>query len=226
MIDHVVLNVRDLSQIREARQRALDLAKQQGAHRVFDHSKGGYVEEILSATGGKGVDVVLEMLANVNLSHDTRLLANDGRVIVIGSRGEVTINPRELMGRRASIRGFTLWAVTPEEEADTFVAALVPLFTILTGAFGTAALEASITTPVMLPRSDCAKATVAVAKKIKSESLIVICYLLRGGTAPHTSVIVLLEGSAVKEILGWRFQGWAVTNQGAGQLVPGSAVTG
>jgi NADPH:quinone reductase-like Zn-dependent oxidoreductase len=58
------------------------------------------------------------MLANVNLSNGTKLLANNGRVIVIGSRGEVTINPRELMGRRASIRAFTLWGITPEEEAD------------------------------------------------------------------------------------------------------------
>jgi NADPH:quinone reductase len=60
------------------------------------------------------VDIILEMLANVNLSHDTKLLVNNGRVI--GSRGEVTINPRELMGRRASIRGFTLWGITPTEE--------------------------------------------------------------------------------------------------------------
>jgi len=54
----------------------------------------------------------------VNLAHDTKLLANNGRVIVIGSRGEVSINPRELMGRRASIRAFTLWGITLEEEAD------------------------------------------------------------------------------------------------------------
>jgi NADPH2:quinone reductase len=39
-------------------------------------------------------------------------------VIVIGSRGEVTIDPRDLMLRRASIRAFTLWAITPAEEAD------------------------------------------------------------------------------------------------------------
>ena len=58
------------------------------------------------------------MLANVNLPYDTKLLANSGRVVVIGSRGEVTINPRELMARRASIRAFTLWGITPEEEAD------------------------------------------------------------------------------------------------------------
>ena len=58
------------------------------------------------------------MLANVNLSNGTKFLANNGRVIVIGSRGEVIINLRELMGRRASIRAFTLWGITPEEEAD------------------------------------------------------------------------------------------------------------
>jgi NADPH2:quinone reductase len=98
--------------------KGLELAKREGAHQIFDHRKSGYQEEILQATGDRGVDIILEMLANVNLSQDTRLLANSGRVVVIGSRGEVTINPRELMGRRASIRAFTLWGITPEEEAD------------------------------------------------------------------------------------------------------------
>src|SRR5215471_18556967 len=85
----------------------LEIAKREGAHQVFDHRKAGYQEEILQATDNRGVDIVLEMLANVNLSNDTKLLAKNGRVVVIGSRGEVTINPRELMARRASIRGFT-----------------------------------------------------------------------------------------------------------------------
>ena len=97
--------------------KGLELAKQEGAHQVFDHRKAGYQEEILQATTNRGVDIILEMLANVNLSSDTKLLANNGRVIVIGSRGEVTINPRELMARRASIRAFTLWAITAAEEA-------------------------------------------------------------------------------------------------------------
>jgi NADPH2:quinone reductase len=98
--------------------KGLELAKREGARQVFDHRKAGYQEEILQATGNRGVDIILEMLASVNLAHDTKLLANNGRVIVIGSRGEVTINPRELMGRRASIRAFTLWSITSEEEAD------------------------------------------------------------------------------------------------------------
>ena len=103
-------------------ERGLDLVKQQGAHQAFDHSKSGYIEEILKATGGKGVDVVLEMLANVNLAADLKLLALHGRVIVIGNRGEISINPRELMSRRAMVRGFTLWGATAAESAEIHAA--------------------------------------------------------------------------------------------------------
>jgi NADPH2:quinone reductase len=99
-----------------------ELVKKEGAHHAFDHTKPGYAEEILKTTGGKGVHVVLEMLANVNLATDLKLLAVRGRVVVIGNRGEVTINPRELMGRRGSVRGFTLWAVTEEETAEIHAA--------------------------------------------------------------------------------------------------------
>jgi NADPH:quinone reductase len=103
-------------------QRGLDLIKKEGAHLGFDHTKAGYSEEILKATGGRGADVILEMLANVNLATDLKLLAIRGRVIVIGNRGEITINPRELMGRRGSIRGFTLWAATDAEVAEIHAA--------------------------------------------------------------------------------------------------------
>jgi NADPH:quinone reductase len=95
-----------------------ELVKREGAHQVFEHSKAGYVEEIMKASSGRGADVILEMLANVNLSADFKMLATNGRVIIIGNRGEITINPRDLMSRRASARGFTLWAITPTEEAE------------------------------------------------------------------------------------------------------------
>jgi NADPH:quinone reductase len=99
-------------------QKGLELVKREGAHQVFDHRKAGYQEEIMKATDGRGVDIILEMLANENLAHDLKLLAPNGRVVIIGNRGEITINPRDLMQRRASARGFTLWAITPAEEAD------------------------------------------------------------------------------------------------------------
>ena len=103
-------------------QKGLDLAKREGAHQAFDHSKAGYTDEIMKATGGGGVDVILEMLANVNMSNDLKLLALNGRVIIIGNRGEITINPRDLMLRRASARGFTLWAATEAETTEIFAA--------------------------------------------------------------------------------------------------------
>ena len=102
--------------------RGLELIKKEGAHLAFDHTKAGYAEEIMKATGGRGVDVILEMLANVNLATDLKLLALRGRVIVIGNRGEITINPRELMARRAAVRGFTLWAATDAESREIHAA--------------------------------------------------------------------------------------------------------
>jgi NADPH2:quinone reductase len=145
--------------------RGVEIAKREGAHQVFEHRKSGYQEEILQATGNRGVDIVLEMLANVNLSHDTKLLANNGRVIVIGSRGEVTINPRELMGRRASIRGFTLWGITPGEEAD-----------IHAGLF--AGLENGTLRPVVgkeLPLAEAARAHKEILEPGAGGKIVLIC---------------------------------------------------
>jgi len=102
--------------------RGMELVKKEGAHQVFDHTKAGYAEEMLKATGGRGINVVLEMLANVNLATDMKLLAMEGRTIVIGNRGEITINPRDLMARRASVRGFTLWASSEAECAEIHAA--------------------------------------------------------------------------------------------------------
>ena len=145
--------------------KGLELAKQQGAHQVFDHRKAGYQEEILQATGNRGVDIILEMLANVNLSNDTKLLANNGRVIVIGSRGEVTIDPRQLMARRASIRGFTLWAITPAEEAD-----------IHAGLF--AGLENGTLRPIVgkeLPLAEAARAHKEILEPGSVGKIVLIC---------------------------------------------------
>lgn len=99
-----------------------ELVLAEGAHAVFDHSKPGYTDEIMKATDGKGVDVIFEMLANVNLAADLGMIALNGRIIVIGNRGEITINPRMLMLRRAIARGFTLWAATETELRETFAA--------------------------------------------------------------------------------------------------------
>jgi len=98
--------------------KGLELVRREGAHHAFNHRNAGYTDAILKATNGRGVDVVLEMLANVNLAADLKLLARHGRVIVIGSRGDITITPRDLMARASSVRGFVLWSISEADEAD------------------------------------------------------------------------------------------------------------
>jgi NADPH2:quinone reductase len=95
---------------------------EQGAESAFDHHEMGYIDQVLAQTGGRGVDVVLEMLANVNLGNDLRMLAKHGRVVVVGSRGTVEINPRDLMSRDADIRGLVLFNAAPDELREIYAA--------------------------------------------------------------------------------------------------------
>lgn len=82
------------------------LVEANGAHHVLDHTNESYLE-LVTRLGG--VDLILEMLANVNLGKDLTLLARGGRVVVVGNRGPVEINARELMTRDADILGMSLF---------------------------------------------------------------------------------------------------------------------
>ncbi len=98
-------------------EQGLQLVKEQGADEVLNHKTPDYLNELMARTDGKGVDVILEMAAHLNLGKDLALLAPRGRVVVIGSRGPIEINPRDAMGRDASILGMTLFNATPAEKA-------------------------------------------------------------------------------------------------------------
>jgi len=130
----------------------LKLALEQGAHEVFDHREPDHFDKIMNATGGGGVDVIVELLANVNLGKDLTVLAKGGRVVIIGNRGRVEIDPRDTMQRDADIRGMML-PNTPPGELASIHAALV------------AGLENGTLRPVIgkqLPLSDAAEAHRAV----------------------------------------------------------------
>jgi NADPH2:quinone reductase len=99
-------------------EKGLELVKREGAHHALNHRAAGYQKDVLQLTGGRGVDVILEMLANVNLGEDLKMLDRGGRVVVIGSRGDVTITPRDIMLRGASVLGFVLWNISDEDAAD------------------------------------------------------------------------------------------------------------
>src|SRR4029077_19854094 len=98
--------------------KGLQTVRQSGADAVFNHTTPNYIDEIMKATGGRGVDVVLEMAAHVNLDKDIGLLANRGRVVVIGNRGRVEIEARQAMGKDASILGMTLFNISDPDMAS------------------------------------------------------------------------------------------------------------
>jgi NADPH2:quinone reductase len=124
------------------------LVAREGAHHVLDHRAPDYLDELMKLTGGQGVDVIVEMLANVNLDRDLGALARFGRVVVVGSRGRVEIDPRQAIGRDASIHGMTAFNISPADHVS-INAALV------------AGLEAGTLRPVVgkeLPLAEAARA--------------------------------------------------------------------
>ena len=105
----------------------LKLAREQGAHEVFDHRARDHFEQIMNSTDGRGVDVIVELLANVNLGKDLTILAKRGRVAIVGSRGRVEIDPRDTMQRDVDLRGMVLPNTSPEEMASIHAALVAGL---------------------------------------------------------------------------------------------------
>ena len=102
--------------------KGLELLRQLGAHHVLNHREPGYLSEIMPITEGRGVDMILELLANVNLGKDLGILAMHGRVVVVGSRGRVEVDARDAMIRDADIRGLLLFNATAGEKASIHAA--------------------------------------------------------------------------------------------------------
>ncbi len=142
----------------------LQLAKQQGAHHVLNHAKEGYLDELMNLTQGVGVDIILEMMANKNLANDLNVIAKHGRIVVIGNRGSIEINPRGTMARECDIRGVMLFGASQEE----FHAMHAAIF---------AGLEAGTLRPVIgqkFPLADAVKAHEAVMKPSGAHGKIVL----------------------------------------------------
>jgi NADPH:quinone reductase len=99
-----------------------ELVRKEGAHHVLDHNAADLAEQVMALTGNRGADVILEMLANKNLGKDLQLVAMGGRVIIVGSRGPVEVNPRDAMMREARVIGLMLFAATERELAGLHAA--------------------------------------------------------------------------------------------------------
>jgi NADPH2:quinone reductase len=102
--------------------RGLQTVREHGADVLVNHRDAGYLDDIRTAAGGRGVDVIIEMAAHINLDKDLSLLAPRGRVVVVGSRGRVEIDARQAMGRDAAILGMMLFNATGADLAPIHAA--------------------------------------------------------------------------------------------------------
>lgn len=98
------------------------LLMEHGAQYAVDHNEPEHLNKVMAFSDGRGVDVVLEMLANVNLGRDLEVMAKGGRVVVIGSRGKVEIDPRQIMSREASILGVLMLNASASEMSSIYSA--------------------------------------------------------------------------------------------------------
>jgi NADPH2:quinone reductase len=104
-----------------------ELVRRAGAGHVLDHSAPGYLDGLAGITGGRGVSVVVEMLADVNLERDLEVLAAGGRVVVVGSRGRLELTPRLTMIKEATVLGTALWNASEAEMASALAAVAAKL---------------------------------------------------------------------------------------------------
>jgi NADPH2:quinone reductase len=100
----------------------LTAVKEHGADLVVNHREPDYTGAITQRTQGRGVDLIIEMAAHVNLDRDLSLLAKGGRVIVVGNRGRIEINPRDAMSRDADIRGVMLFNASDRDMGEIHAA--------------------------------------------------------------------------------------------------------
>ncbi|WP_226638080.1 NAD(P)H-quinone oxidoreductase [Novosphingobium profundi] len=96
-------------------------AKEIGAHHAIDYKASDFVEEVKAITQGRGVDVVLDMVAGDYVPRNLKCLAMDGRHVTIAIQGgaKAQINMGIVMMRRYTLTGSTLRA-----RSDTFKALL------------------------------------------------------------------------------------------------------
>ena len=93
----------------------MTLIEKLGAHRAFNHRSPGYLEAVKQETGEHGPDVIIEMVANINLMKDMELLAKYGRVVIVGNHGTLEFDPRSAMTKDAVVMGMNIGNMPQED---------------------------------------------------------------------------------------------------------------
>jgi len=85
---------------------------------AVNHRSATYLDEIRAFTGGRGVDLILEMVGT-NLSKDLSIIAPKGKIAIIGAgHGAAEIQPSQILMSRVTIVGIATIALAPEEVTE------------------------------------------------------------------------------------------------------------
>jgi NADPH:quinone reductase len=81
-----------------------------GAHHAINYREQDFVAEVDRITGGKGVDVILDMVAGSYIARELKCMAEDGRLVIIAVQGGVDaqVDAGAVLRRRLTITGSTL----------------------------------------------------------------------------------------------------------------------
>ena len=104
------------------------MVQQAGADMVIDHVTEETIEDVLALTDGNGPDVIIEFLANMNLETDLKLIAPFGKIVIIGNRGSIEINPRLAMQKECDILATALWNA-PQDEYEQSIHGVIGMLT-------------------------------------------------------------------------------------------------
>ncbi len=98
--------------------------EQLGAERAINYRSEDFVDVVKQVTGGRGVDLILDIVGGDYISRDLAALAIEGRLVVIGFMGgdTATIDFRRVLGRRLTITGSTLRPRSAAEKGEIAIA--------------------------------------------------------------------------------------------------------
>ena len=91
---------------------AENILKDLGADKCLNHRENGYLND------EEPFDLIIEMLANVNLDRDMKKIGRNGKIVIVGNRGEIQVCPRDIMATEASVIGCVLWNMSVEEMTE------------------------------------------------------------------------------------------------------------
>ncbi|XP_070572122.1 quinone oxidoreductase-like isoform X1 [Ptychodera flava] len=98
-----------------------NLVRENGADSVFNHKTPEHVTQVLDATGGKGVDLIVETTTSLNFEGDVKMSAANGRILVIGrGPGHLQTPLAGLMPKELDVKGVGLITATKAELEEAF----------------------------------------------------------------------------------------------------------